>query len=112
MDRETLQTASIVRNEIVHELGQIIGGSIQIDFENIFPKLIDLLIKIDRWWIINIEFETDPDMIGKDIDEDGVVPGSILMLQMLGRVALEEDEKAWKLHRMFVEHVNGKKSGE
>ena len=57
----------------------------------------------DRWWVINVDIATDLDMAGQDIDEDGVTPGSLLIMQILGQVALGEHDEAWELYRAFVE---------
>ena len=90
------------RNTIAHELRDIVGGGTMPDFAGLFPRLIELVAKIDRWWIVNVEIATDPDLAGREIDEDGVTPGSILIMQILSRVALGEEDEAWELYRAFV----------
>ena len=39
------------------------------------------------WWVVNVEIPTNPDYDGKEIDEEGIVPGAVLTLQMLIQVA-------------------------
>jgi hypothetical protein len=73
------------------------------DFAGLFPRLVELVAKIDRRWVINVDIATDPELAGQEIHDDGVTPGSILILQILSRVALGEDEEAWELYRAFVE---------
>jgi hypothetical protein len=102
-DIASVQEFTDARNVIAHELRNIIGGSTTPHFAGLFPRLIELVAKIDRWWVINVEIATDPDLAGQEIDEEGVTPGSLLIMQILGRVALGEDEEAWELYRAFTE---------
>ena len=103
-DVASMREFTDARNVIAHELRDIIGGGTMPDFAGLFPRLIELVTKIDRWWVINVDIATDPEMAGQDIDEDGVTPGSLIIMQILGQVALGEDEEAWELYRAFIEH--------
>ena len=102
-DLASIREFSNARNLIAHELLMIIGGSKMPDFVGLFPRLIELTAKIERWWVVNVEIATDPDLAGKEIDEDGITPWSLWVMQMLGRVALGENEEAWEFYRKFVE---------
>jgi hypothetical protein len=48
---------------------------------------VAFLRKIGVWWVVNVEIPTNLDFGGKEIDEEGVVPGTVLTLQMLIEVA-------------------------
>lgn len=61
------------RNIFAHELNEIISGRKRPDFEALFPALVELIVKIDKWWIVNVEIETDPDFADRDIDVDQIV---------------------------------------
>ncbi|WP_238455870.1 hypothetical protein [Azohydromonas lata] len=41
---------------------------------------------------MNIEIPVNPDFDGKKIDEEGIIPGPILMLQMMLEVASGNEE--------------------
>jgi hypothetical protein len=101
-DLKAFHSITVTRNTIAHEISKIISGESKVELETMFPLLFDLILKVERWWVINVEIATDPDMADKEIDEDGVTPGSILVLQILHRVALGEDDEAWELYRMFA----------
>lgn len=102
-DDETLiRELTEERNRLAHELRNVLGGTSEHDFESLFPKLVHLVTKIDRWWIVNLEIATDPDLAGKEFDEDDVTPGSMMLLQVLQQVALGNDEEAWALYHAFV----------
>jgi len=77
----------------------VLGGTIKHDFEGLFPKLVSLIIKIDRWWILNVEIETDPNLIGKEFTEHQVIPGSLMLLQDLNQVVLGQDHEAWAFYQ-------------
>jgi len=82
------------RNQVAHELYKIASDNISPDFLEQFPILMALINKIERWWIINFEIPVNPDMDGKEIEESGIVPGSIIILQIMLDIALGSHEKA------------------
>ena len=102
VDRQNVWKLKRARNSFAHELRHLAGSGNRPDFEMLFPQLVDLIVKIDRWWIINVEIETDPDFSGKEICESEVTPGSQVLLQIATKVALGEDDDAWELYNMFV----------
>ena len=53
-----------------------------------FDKLVELLHKIDLWWVINIEIPTNSDYDGQEINEKDVKVGSVMVLQMVIDIAL------------------------
>lgn len=57
-----------------------------------FEGLVSLLKKIEVWWVVNVEIPVNSDFDGKEIDEEGVVPGPVLILQMMLEVASGNDE--------------------
>jgi len=59
------------RNEIVHALPNVLlNPDIQVD-ERKLTTIYQLLCKIDRWWIMEIEIPTNEDFEGQDIDAPG-----------------------------------------
>jgi hypothetical protein len=81
------------RNEVAHELTSILTGERTFNFNDHFQSALALLSKIERWWIVNVEIATDPDLVDKEIDEDGILPGRILTMQILVNVALGNDKE-------------------
>lgn len=84
------------RNLLAHEITKFLMEGLPSDFSDHFTDMVNLLDKIERWWIINVEIPTNPDFDGKqdDIDEDGILPGPILSLRMMLDIALGSDEEA------------------
>jgi hypothetical protein len=62
-----------------------------------------LLRKIEVWWIVNVDIATDPDLIEKEIDEEGIIPGRVLTVSLMLEVALGSDEDANRYVKAFLE---------
>ncbi|QLQ19548.1 MAG: hypothetical protein HZT43_14280 [Exiguobacterium profundum] len=101
-DKEKIKKCTDARNLFAHELGEIISSRKKPDFEGLFPILVELVIKVDKWWIVNVEAETDPDLADEKIDVDQVVPGSQIMLSIIHQAALGDIEAAKELYEAFV----------
>lgn len=91
-DFQAFERIRKTRNLLAHELpSMVIGGK---DFQHVerFEELIALLRKIEVWWIVNMEIPVNPDFDGKEIDEEGIVPGPVLILQMMLEVLSGNEE--------------------
>jgi len=98
-DIETFDNIRKHRNEVTHELLSFISDAKKnLDVEK-FQKLVGLLSKIEKWWIINFELAIDPDIAPDNVDPDGVIPGPILGLQLMLDIALgNEPEEGYYYH--------------
>lgn len=86
-DLETFEKLKGIRNQLAHQLFESVTGQIESEHEAQFSVLVELLRKIEVWWVVNVEIPTNPDFDGQDINEEGIVPGAVLSLQMLIEVA-------------------------
>lgn len=86
-DMEQYEKLKRTRNLLAHQLFEVVTGQVESKHEAQFEELLELLRKIEVWWVVNLEIATNPDFDGQEIDESGIVPGSILSLQMLIEVA-------------------------
>ena len=102
-DEIAIRLVTEARNNIAHEMTGMISGAKPPEFAEHFGALMGLVNKIEKWWIINVEAETDIDWNGDEVDEAGIVPGPAWMMDMLAQVALGEGDEAWQLHRQFEE---------
>lgn len=91
------------RNKLAHEMTTVIfegnNDSIIVNLE----RMINLLKKIELWWIVNVEIPTDPN-INTDIDDmdiEHIIPGSIMIIQLLLEIALNEGEEAKKYYDIY-----------
>ncbi|HJS18119.1 MAG TPA: hypothetical protein VJ785_05200 [Anaerolineales bacterium] len=58
------------RNDIAHEISRMLSEGLPADFADRFNDTISLLAKIERWWIINVEMQIDPDFMRMEVKED------------------------------------------
>ena len=82
-DLESFERIKITRNSLAHELPSLVMGGADINLIERFQELVTLLRKIEVWWVVNLEIPTNPDFDGKEIDEEGIVPGPLLMIQIM-----------------------------
>jgi hypothetical protein len=86
-DLERYEKLKRTRNLLAHQLFEVVTGQVESKHEDHFEELLELLRKIEVWWVVNLEIATNPDFDGQEVDEVSIVPGSILSLQMLINVA-------------------------
>lgn len=100
-DLLTFETLKSTRNLLAHQLFAVVTGQVESGHETQFDDLVKLLRKIGVWWVVNVEIPTNPDYDGKEIDEEGIVPGAVLTLQMLIQVASGNTEllEHWRNER-------------
>ncbi|MFD2172759.1 hypothetical protein [Rhodobacter lacus] len=101
-DTQVLRELTDARNDFAHELHSIASGGKIPDFEALFSKLRELLGKIERWWLVNVELETDPEFIGQAIDPNVIVSGRMVYLNAMYSTALGEEDAAWRFYNEFV----------
>lgn len=89
------------RNLLAHELFGVVSGQVESSHEAQFDVLVALLRKIGAWWVVNVEIPINPDFDEQEIDEEGIVPGAVLTLQMLIEVASGNTEllESWRKAR-------------
>jgi hypothetical protein len=89
------------RNLLAHQLFAVVTGQVESEHETQFDDLVKLLRKIGVWWVVNVEIPTNPDLDDREIDEEGIVPGAVLMSQMLIQVASGNTEllESWRKGR-------------
>jgi hypothetical protein len=96
------------RNTLAHKLLSTLGSEgLPPDFDQCFSEMVALLRKIEVWWITNVEIPTNPDYDGSDIDEDGIVPGRIMTIQLLWDIALGDDERSQFYYNEFRKQSGG-----
>jgi hypothetical protein len=102
-DCEAFERIRKTRNLLAHELLAIVTAGKDSDHIARFEELVSLLRKIEIWWVVNVEIPVNPDFDGEEIDEGGIVPGPVLMLQMMLEVASGNEE----LLKQYQAKTNG-----
>jgi hypothetical protein len=103
-DLTTFEKLKGTRNQLAHQLFAVVTGQVESAHETQFEELVALLRKIGAWWVVNVEIQTNPEFDGEEIDEAGIVPSSVLSLQMLIQVASGNTEllEHWRKGRKRV----------
>ena len=98
-DRNAIRGVTDLRNKVAHELPEIVlGGSLPAMNDHL-STLLELIEKIDRWWIVNVEIPTNPDFDGENIDESRIVSVLGIAMSTLRDVAMGKEEEAWAHYR-------------
>ena len=87
------------RNKLSHELMTLLFDGLPEELPAKFAQLIQGRIKIEKWWIINIEIPTNPDFdqMG-EINEDAIIAPSQMINKLICDM-LSGDEKTATLYR-------------
>ena len=83
------------RNEIAHEMLNLMSVKTAENLEKMnqhFATILELLRKIETFWILNVDVPCNPDYDGKEISAKEVIPGPIMAMEMLMNEALEQSE--------------------
>ena len=81
------------RNEIAHELLNLMSEKTAENLEKMnhhFVTMLELLRKIETYWILNVDVPCNPDFDGKEISTKDVSPGPIVAMEMLMNEALSQ----------------------
>ena len=62
----------------------------------LFDQLRQLLRKIEVWWIVNVDMTIAQDDLPGDVADSDIVPGPLIMLDLMIGVALGSDDEANK----------------
>jgi hypothetical protein len=92
------------RNDIAHEISRMLSEGLPADFAECFNDMISLLSKIEKWWIINVEMQIDPDLMKMEVTEDQIIPGPIASLKIMIDVALGSDEESKYYFNEFMKN--------
>ena len=91
-DLDTFESIKAARNDLAHGLPALILGHAAFPHAERFQDLVALLRKIEVWWLVNVEIPSNPEFEGREINEAGIVPGPVLILQMMLEVVSGDDK--------------------
>lgn len=79
------------RNELAHDLPKFIATADAEINVNLLGSIYELLTKIDRWWIKEVDIPTNPDFDGQEVADDEIQSGMMLCMQIMFRIATDEN---------------------
>jgi hypothetical protein len=77
------------RNTVAHQIDKFLCDSdfnIDTDMEK---KMFDYIEKIERWWIREVEIPTNPDFDCKDVSDENILPGKIIIYHYIKSITDE-----------------------
>lgn len=101
-DIQTFKRITDFRNAIAHELLKHYEESPTENIGLIFNEMVDLIDKIEKWWIINFELEVNPIEGVGEIDYERIVPGPITIIRILVDIALGDKEESEYYYKKFI----------
>lgn len=113
IDDEDLETVDRIRehrNEIAHDLPALIAHSNREIKIELIKDVWELVCKIDRWWVREIELPTNPAFDGQEIEaipDSEISSGRMIFLSMLFEIATGDLEEAEKTYEEFVHGAEG-----
>ena len=95
------------RNKLSHELITLLFEGLPDELPVKFTQLIELRVKIEKWWILNIEIPTNPDFDSEqEILEDGIITSSQIFNQLILDMLSGDEKKASYYKNEFLKTFN------
>jgi hypothetical protein len=83
------------RNELAHDLPKFLT-TVDADVNvNLLCEIYDLVAKIDRWWIKEVDIPTNSDFDTQEIADTDIQSGTMLFIQMMLKIATGEDSSVF-----------------
>ena len=83
------------RNKLSHELMRLLFDDLLDNISEDFNKLLEIRIKIEKWWILNIEIPTNLDFDNrKEITEDDITTPSQMIYKLILDMLSEDYDTA------------------
>lgn len=93
------------RNELGHELFAILLSHKRNININLLTNLVEIIDKIEKWWIQHIEIPTNPDFDREEVNPADILPGTTLLIHMLLEVATGSEVEASKYLTALKEYL-------
>ncbi len=95
------------RNKLSHELMSLIFEGLSDELPEKFSQLILLRVKIEKWWIMNIEIPTNPDFNSdSEIKEEDITTSSQLFNQLIFDMLSGDETKEKYYQEEFKKRFN------
>ncbi len=95
------------RNKLSHELMNLLFEGLPEEMPVKFSQLLQLRIKVEKWWILNIEIPTNPDFDNMDeINEDTIMTTTQMLNQLIFDMLSGDEKRANHYRDVFVKKFN------
>jgi hypothetical protein len=94
-DIEVFDELRQYRNKLSHELMTLLFEGLPQELPEKFAQLIALRVKIEKWWIMNIEIPTNPDFDeSPEVKEEDIMTSSQIFNQLIFDMLSGDEKKA------------------
>ena len=98
------------RNKLAHELMGLLFEGLPEELPDKFIELIKLRVKIEKWWILNIEIPTNPNFDADiDISDKDITTSSQIFNQLILDMLSGDENKAFFYQKEMKKHFAASK---
>ncbi len=104
-DIETFEELRQYRNKLSHELMHLLFEGLPEELPQKFTQLIALRVKIEKWWIMNMEIDTNSEVKEEDIITSSQILNTLILDMLSGnekRASYYQNE----VKKHFETHIN------
>lgn len=95
------------RNQLSHELMDLLYEGLPEELPSKLVKLIELRIKIEKWWVLNVEIPTNPDFeFEGEITEEDIMTSSQMFFRLIMDMLSGDEKQASYYKNQFKEYFN------
>jgi hypothetical protein len=92
------------RNLIAHEMLEKLFDGLNKDFAEKLSKLIDFRVKLERWWIFNIEMDLGIIDNPENIKDEDVICNSQMIFKLILDIVSGDEEKSNFYYKEFLKY--------
>lgn len=93
-DFESYKILRQYRNKLSHELMSLLFDGLPEELPKMFLILIQLRVKIEKWWILNLDIPTNSEHDHKEINESDIITSSQIFNQIIFDMLSGDEKKA------------------
>ena len=79
------------RNDLAHDLPKFLATADAEINVQLLVSIYELVTKIDRWWVREVEMAVDSDFDGREVADEEIMSANMVFIQMMLRIATGED---------------------
>jgi len=106
-DIQTCDELRQYRNKLSHELMTLLFDGLPKELPEKFAQLITLRVKIEKWWLMNIEIPTNPDFDATtEVKEEDIMTSSQMFNQLIFDMLSGDEKRASYYQNEFKQRFN------
>lgn len=92
------------RNKLSHEMLDFVFSGDKDELERKLVSLFELRIKIEKWWILNIDISIDPDFSDKVVEEKDVISSSQILYKIIIDILTGNEDESNYYYNEFMKN--------